>query len=169
MPFGRLIAPTLIESTAAEMSRIIRDANPGIDELNPRMWNTLGGGNSRVVEFLQRLIQLERERQQSYGPAAKAGFIAVLSTQYPEYGGSKGGPRLGNYLYALDRMLAAHTVPEEILRPWTYEPQTIAQDVAGAASKAVGKLGLWIVLGIFAYGLATTLLPQLSSSLFGRK
>lgn len=151
-PFVRIVAPTDIQKVAAEMCRIIKDYYPGIDILNIDLWRKVGFDGAPVIEFLQRMIGLSRERKDSIDDTTINDYKTILRTRY-----GYDVQDMVDYTRAFLQAKREGLVPNSILRPYEYEPTTVTQDVIKTITKDFGPL----ILGAIAvYALVSVFLPN---------
>lgn len=159
--FVRLVAPTDLDQTVKRMIDVIKDYYSGVDLLNLGLWRKLGWEGGPVVDFLQRYFIIARTRKEAVNEANMASFVADYLSRYP---GSREDDTV-DYFQALVDLAKAGMVPDTIYRPWTYEPQTLAEEIGGVVQKSVvPTIILFGVLAIAAYGVSTTILPQLAKA-----
>lgn len=159
LPFVRLVAPTDIQQVAAELSRIIKDYYPGFDLLNPDLWRKLGFSTLEgpLIDFLQRLVQVERERGDSLTASNISSYYVAMKDRY-----GYSTEDLNDYLRAFTEAAAAGLVPDTILKPYSYTPTTAAEDVAQTVSRTViPTLGPLLLGALAIYAAVTVLLPKL--------
>lgn len=161
--FVRLVSPTDIQKVSARMSAIIKDYHEGLDILNPYLWSVLGMStlSGPVVDFLTRLVGLQRERKDSLTKDTAAAYILLIAARFPEYSTEQIKDYVNSYL----QCMSEGVVPESIVRPYDYHPSSAAEDAAAVATSAVKSLAPWLVGGAVVYMLITAGIPSMIGNL----
>lgn len=158
--FVRLVNPTELDKTAKEMSRLIKDYHAGWDFANPSLWRKLGlsvdSGSGPLHDFLQRYIQYARETRTHLSERNKDVWIQQMHERY--------GTRLDDlqdYIRAMLDMIRAGTMPDVILKPYSYEPTEIGADMLEAVFPKL-VIATAIIGGVMI--LSSTIIPQITQS-----
>lgn len=156
--FVRVVAPTDIQTVSAAMARIIKDYYPGMDMLNPTLWHLLGAFTYEgpVIEFLQRVIALEREWKTSLNEGSSNRFKAELRSRHG-YSVDDVVVYVRAYLQAIREGL----VPDSIMMPWSYSPTSAAEDVGAAAAGVMKSVWPYALGALAVYALISAFAPNL--------
>lgn len=160
--FVRVIDPTDIQNVASEMARIIKDYFPGVDMLNTDLWHLIGAYtySGPIMDFLQRLIALQREWKQSLTKSTQDQFKAALQSRH-QYSDMD----ISFYIRAYLQALQGGSVPQSIQQPWNYQPSSAATDVGKVAAESLKSVWPYLFGAVAIYGLVTAFLPNLIGSL----
>lgn len=158
--FVRLVNPTELDKTAKEMARLIKGYYAGWDFFNIDLWRKLGvsvdSGSGPLHDFLQNYIQLSRESRSSLSERNKETWVQNMHERY--------GTReddLQDYIKAMLDMISAGTMPDIILKPYTYEPTEIGEDIISSVFPKL-VIATAIIGGVMI--LSSTLIPQITAS-----
>lgn len=162
-PFIRLVNPTEIDKVSKEMARLIKGYYAGWDFANFDLWRKLGidvtAETNPLQQFLQNYIQLARETRDSISARNKDIWIQNMQARY--------GTReddLQDYVRAMLDMISAGTMPDVILKPYSYTPTEAGQDVAKAVTSVMPKLVVAIAVIGGVMILSSTFIPQITAS-----
>ena len=145
------------------MARLIKSYYAGWDFFNLNLWRKLGmsveSGGGPLHDFLQNYIQLARETRDSISARNKDTWIQNMQSRY----GTRADD-LTDYVRAMLDMISAGTMPDVILKPYSYQPTEAGQDVAKAVTSVMPKLVIAIAVIGGVMMLSSTIVPQITAS-----
>lgn len=158
--FVRLVNPTESDKVAKELARLIRSYYSGWDLANIDLWRKLGWDVTRIgnplQDFLQNYILLARQEKSYLSERSKQWWIDTMHARY-----NIPMDDLKDYIRAMLDMISAGTMPDTILKPYTYEPTELGEDFSkNVFPKLV--LAAAVIGGVMV--LSNTLIPQITSS-----
>lgn len=159
--FIRYVNPTELDKVAKELARLIKSYYAGWDIANPTLWRKLGWEPSSgpLGEFLQNYIQLSRETRESLSERNKEWWINTMESRF--------GTRrddLTDYINAMLDMIRAGTMSNVILKPYTYQPTELGEDIGKAVGGVFPKLVIAIAVIAGVMVLSNTIIPQVTTS-----
>lgn len=164
------IAPTEIDRAANEMIKYIKDRYSGDWRyaihpwMHPKFNKLLGVGGKPIYQFLNGYIELSKESRQNLSVSNKDYFRESLKDDY-----DFDNEQIDEYINAFFALKNSGKLPKSIIKPYTYKPTTIQEDISNVASSAmkpVRKTFLpWFAIitigGIAAYGFSTSGIPRM--------
>lgn len=166
-PFIRVIAPTDIQQVAEQMARVLKDSYPGIDLLNTRLWHLIGAFvySGPIVEWLQRVIALEREWRASLNESSADRFKNELRSRH-----GYTVDDVVDYNRAYLQVMREGLVPDSIRVPWTYQPETVAADIGKGAADVMKSVWPYLLGAVAVYAAVSAFAPNLIAGLMhGRR
>ena len=164
LPFWRFIDPTEMDKAAWAMQEWIeQDLGWGI--LNPRVWDEVGVGASKIYDFLTRYMFLASLWHEVVTPEfeSQSKFKAEMIKRW-----NMNVSYLNDYFQALFELRDMGRIPDTIYMPFNYVPQEIIDtlpekflNISEAASPILNKFLIAAVIAAIGYGAITVAAPKM--------
>lgn len=147
-PFLRTFYKTDFQKVRERMLSILKQ-RASWDLINPTLWGQVGLTGAPVDQFIENYIAVASKARQ---PLTRDNAEAFAQKMHKLYGTPV--KRLSEYIDVLLTMKESGEVPDTILYPWTYTPETsLGEDLrkAGLRGGAVLAMVGLVAVGVYAF------------------
>jgi hypothetical protein len=155
-PFLRTFYKTDFQKVRERMISILKQ-RAAWDLFNPALWGQIGIDGGPVDDFMENYIGIAKRLGEPLTADNADRYALAIHEQY-------GTPlkRLDVYIDVFLTMIKNNEVPNPILAPWTYTPDTsIGEDIAKVARRGGTTLLILGVIGVGVYAFASRGVPRL--------